>query len=63
MAEAVHNAAGLSLPIVMTVGNRAIGAPINKWKDHTDTMSIKKSGRIQLFAESNQEIFSLNIQR
>jgi pyruvate ferredoxin oxidoreductase alpha subunit len=29
MAEAVYNASGLGLPIVMTVGNRAIGAPIN----------------------------------
>ena len=29
MAEAVYNAAGLGLPIVMTIGNRAIGAPIN----------------------------------
>ncbi|MEJ5210976.1 MAG: pyruvate ferredoxin oxidoreductase, partial [Burkholderiales bacterium] len=34
MAEAVYNAAGLGLPIVMTVANRAIGAPINIWNDH-----------------------------
>ena len=33
MAEAVYNAAGLGLPIVMTIGNRAIGAPINIWND------------------------------
>src|SRR5678815_1510224 len=31
MAEAVYNASGLGLPIVMTVANRAIGAPINIW--------------------------------
>ena len=31
----VSNAAGLDLPIVMTVGNRAIGAPINIWNDHS----------------------------
>ena len=37
MAEAVYNAAGLGLPIVMTIGNRAIGAPINIWNDHSDT--------------------------
>ena len=37
MAEAVYNAAGLGLPIVMTVGNRAIGAPINIWNDHSDS--------------------------
>jgi hypothetical protein len=34
MSEAVYNAAGLGLPIVMTVANRAIGAPINIWNDH-----------------------------
>ena len=39
MAEAVFNASGLGLPIVMTVANRAIGAPINIWNDHTDAMS------------------------
>ena len=31
MVEAVYNASGLGLPIVMTVANRAIGAPINIW--------------------------------
>ena len=39
MAEAVYNASGLGLPIVMTIGNRAIGAPINIWNDHSDSMS------------------------
>ena len=39
MAEAVFNAAGMGLPIVMTVANRAIGAPINIWNDHSDAMS------------------------
>ncbi|HCB06700.1 MAG TPA: pyruvate ferredoxin oxidoreductase, partial [Nocardioides bacterium] len=33
MAEALPNASGLQLPIVMTVANRAIGAPINIWND------------------------------
>src|SRR5678815_296713 len=31
MAEALYNASGLGLPIVMTLANRAIGAPINIW--------------------------------
>ncbi|TQV83693.1 pyruvate ferredoxin oxidoreductase [Denitrobaculum tricleocarpae] len=62
MAEAVYNAAGLGLPIVMTVGNRAIGAPINIWNDHTDAMSVKDAGWIQLFAETNQEAVDLHIQ-
>jgi pyruvate ferredoxin oxidoreductase alpha subunit len=62
MAEAVYNAAGLGLPIVMTVGNRAIGAPINIWNDHSDSMSMRDAGWIQLYAETNQEAADLHIQ-
>jgi len=62
MAEAVYNAAGLGLPIVMTVGNRAIGAPINIWNDHSDSMSMRDAGWIQLYAETNQEALDLHIQ-
>jgi pyruvate ferredoxin oxidoreductase alpha subunit len=62
MAEAVYNASGLGLPIVMTVGNRSIGAPINIWNDHTDSMALRDAGWIQLFAETNQEAVDLHIQ-
>jgi len=62
MAEAVYNASGLGLPVVMTVANRAIGAPINIWNDHSDSMSQRDSGWLQLFAESNQEALDLHIQ-
>ncbi len=62
MVEAVYNASGLGLPIVMTVANRAIGAPINIWNDHSDTMSQRDCGWIQLFAETNQEALDLHIQ-
>jgi pyruvate ferredoxin oxidoreductase alpha subunit len=62
MAEAVYNAAGLGLPIVMTVANRAIGAPINIWNDHTDALSQRDCGWIQLFAEDNQEALDLHLQ-
>jgi len=62
MVEAVYNAAGLGLPIVMTVANRAIGAPINIWNDHSDSLSQRDSGWLQLFAETNQEALDLHIQ-
>ena len=62
MAEAVYNASGLGLPIVMTVANRAIGAPINIWNDHTDSMAMRDAGWIQIFAETNQEALDLHIQ-
>jgi pyruvate ferredoxin oxidoreductase alpha subunit len=62
MAEAVYNASGLGLPIVMTLGNRAIGAPINIWNDHSDAMALRDAGWLQLFAEDNQEAVDLHIQ-
>ncbi len=62
MAEAVYNASGLGLPIVMTVANRAIGAPINIWNDHSDALSQRDSGWLQMFAETNQEALDLHIQ-
>jgi pyruvate ferredoxin oxidoreductase alpha subunit len=62
MAEALYNASGLGLPVVMTVANRAIGAPINIWNDHSDSMSQRDSGWIQLYAESNQEAVDLHVQ-
>jgi pyruvate ferredoxin oxidoreductase alpha subunit len=46
----------------MTVANRAIGAPINIWNDHSDTMSQRDSGWIQLYAETNQEAVDLHPQ-
>ena len=62
MVEALFNASGLGLPIVMTVANRAIGAPINIWNDHSDSMSQRDSGWIQLYVESNQEALDVHVQ-
>ena len=62
MAEALFNASGLGLPIVMTVANRAIGSPINIWNDHSDAMAMRDSGWLQLYAESNQEAVDLHMQ-
>jgi len=61
MAEALYNASGLGLPIVMTLANRAIGAPINIWNDHSDSMSQRDSGWLQLYAESNQEAVDMHV--
>src|SRR5207248_5598578 len=62
MAEALYNASGLGLPIVMTVANRALGAPINIWNDHSDSMSQRDSGWIQLYVEAYQEAVDVHIQ-
>ena len=61
MIEAVYNAAGLGLPIVMTLANRAIGAPINIWNDHSDSMAMRDCGWIQLYATDNQEAADLHV--
>ena len=62
MAEALFNAAGLGLPVVMTVANRAVGAPINIWNDHSDSMSQRDAGWVQLYADSNQSAVDLHVQ-
>jgi pyruvate ferredoxin oxidoreductase alpha subunit len=61
MSEAVFNAAGLGLSIVMTVANRALGAPINIWNDHSDSMSQRDSGWVQVHASSNQAAADLHV--
>jgi pyruvate ferredoxin oxidoreductase alpha subunit len=61
MTEAIYNASGLKLPIVMTVANRALGAPINIWNDQSDSLSQRDSGWLQFFAVDNQEAIDLHV--
>ncbi|MCD6194800.1 pyruvate ferredoxin oxidoreductase [bacterium] len=61
MHEILPIASGLRLPVVMVVGNRAISAPINIHGDHSDTMAVKDSGWLQLYAENPQEVYDLII--
>jgi pyruvate ferredoxin oxidoreductase alpha subunit len=61
MAEVVYIAASMRAPIVMALGNRALSGPINIHCDHSDSMLIRDSGVIQLFAESAQEAYDLTI--
>ncbi len=62
MAEMLHIASGLRLPIVMADVNRALSSPINIHCDHSDTMMIKDSGWIQIFSENAQEGYDNMIQ-
>ncbi len=59
MAEVVYIAASMRAPIVMAVGNRALSGPINIHCDHSDSMLVRDSGVIQLFAENAQEAYDL----
>lgn len=62
MTEVLYNIAGLRLPVVMVCANRAIGAPINIFSDHQDSMSVRDAGWIQLYVETNQEAVDTLIQ-
>src|ERR1700746_1885943 len=59
MAEVVYIAAAMRAPIVMAIGNRALSGPINIHCDHSDSMLVRASGVIQLFAENAQEAYDL----
>ena len=61
MAEVVLNIAGMRLPVVMTVANRALSSPLSIWNDHQDSMTLRDSGWIQLFAQTAQEAHDLHL--
>jgi pyruvate ferredoxin oxidoreductase alpha subunit len=62
MSEVVYCIAGMRLPIVFTIANRAISAPLSIWNDQQDSMALRDAGWIQLHAEDNQEATDLHIQ-
>ncbi|UCB42701.1 MAG: pyruvate ferredoxin oxidoreductase [Dehalococcoidales bacterium] len=55
MHEALYIASSMQLPVVMTVANRALSAPINVWGDHSDMMAVRDTGWIQIVVENGQE--------
>jgi len=55
MHEMLHWAAGARLPVVMSNVCRAMGPPWSVWAEHTDAISQRDTGWMQIFAESNQE--------
>lgn len=62
MHEVLFASAGLRLPLVMTVANRALSAPLNIWNDHQDSISERDSGWIQIYVETNQEAVDAHVQ-
>jgi 2-oxoisovalerate ferredoxin oxidoreductase alpha subunit len=62
MHEALHWASGSRLPIVMTVSNRAMGAPWSIWPDFSDSLSQRDTGWLQFYCADNQEVFDTVIQ-
>lgn len=62
MYEILPIISGMRLPCVMAVANRALSAPINIWNDHSDAVSARDQGWIQLWVESSQEALDTTIQ-
>lgn len=62
MAEMLYVAASDRLPITLAVSCRALTGPININNDHSDAMSIRDSGWLMLFAETNQEAYDNMLQ-
>ena len=57
MWEMIYIASSLRLPMVMNLVNRAVSGPLNIHNDHSDAMGVRDSGWIQLFSETNQEVY------
>jgi len=57
MWEMLYIAASMRQPVLLTVVNRAISAPINIHCDHGDSMGARDAGWIQFYAENNQEAY------
>jgi len=59
MHEILFIASSMRLPMVMTVANRAMSAPISIWNDHSDIMAERDIAWIQTFAINGQEAYDL----
>jgi pyruvate ferredoxin oxidoreductase alpha subunit len=57
MNEIVFITASLRLPILMLLANRSLSGPLGIWNDHSDVMSIRDCGWIQVFVENGQEAY------
>jgi pyruvate ferredoxin oxidoreductase alpha subunit len=55
MYEVLYNVSGMRLPIVMTVANRALSAPLNIWNDQQDSIGARDVGWLQIYTENVQE--------
>ncbi len=55
MHEVLYVASSMRLPMVMTVANRALSAPLSVWGDHSDLMAVRDTGWIQIVVQNGQE--------
>lgn len=61
MCEMLHMSAGARLPIVMANANRALGPGWNIWAEHSDSLSMRDTGWLQVYVASAQEAYDATI--
>lgn len=61
MCEMLHWAAGARLPIVMANANRALGPGWNIGAEHSDSLSMRDAGWLQVYASTVQEAYDSTI--
>ncbi len=61
MVEVLYQASGMRLPIVLTVVNRALAAPLNVNGDHADMYLGRDAGWINLCSYNPQEAYDLTL--
>jgi pyruvate ferredoxin oxidoreductase alpha subunit len=61
MHELLPIASAMRCPIVMSVANRPVNAPLNILSDHSDIMPQRDSGWIVIFSENGQEVVDLTL--
>ena len=61
MTEVLYQASGMRIPVVLTVANRALAAPLNVNGDHSDMYLGRDAGWINLCAYNPQEAYDLTL--
>ncbi|BDQ27931.1 2-ketoisovalerate ferredoxin oxidoreductase subunit alpha [Helicobacter heilmannii] len=61
MVEVLYQAAGMRLPIVLNVANRALASPLNIHCDHSDMYLGRDSGWINLCTCNPQEVYDFTL--
>lgn len=61
MVEVLYQAAGMRLPIVLNLVNRALASPLNVNGDHSDMYLSRDTGWINLCSYNPQEVYDLNL--
>lgn len=62
MHEPLFVAPPMHLPIVMSVVNRTVAAPLGIWVEHNDTMPQRDTGWMQVYVEDAQETLDMVLQ-